>query len=93
MKMLMMLVCAVGLLPFGILRIMFGAGRLLIGLAAALFALLVMGFALAVSAVVGSLTLAGLILLAVALPFLAPLIVLAIVIALVARHASRRKYA
>ena len=67
----------------------------IIGLVAVLFAFAVVAFALVVSAVavVGALALVGLILLAVALPFLSPLIVLLIVIALVTRHSNRKKFA
>jgi hypothetical protein len=75
-----------------------GAVGLFIGMAAVLFALVVVALALAGAAllVVGALTLTGLILAAVALPFLLPIIVLLVVFCAIVsatRHTNRRKVA
>jgi len=95
MKMSPFLVPSAGFLHVGICKCIFGAGGLLIGLLAVLFAAAVVAFALAVSAaaVVGALMLTGLILLAVALPFLAPIIVVLVVVILATRHSNRRNVA
>jgi hypothetical protein len=82
----------------GILVFPIGAVGLFIGIAAALFALVVVALALAGAAlfVVGALTLVGLILAAVALPFLLPFIVVLVIFwAIVAatRHTNPRKVA
>jgi len=82
----------------GMLVFPIGAVGLLIGIAAALFALVVVALALAGAAlvVVGVLTLVGLILAAVALPFLLPIIVVLVIFWLITaatRHTNPRKVA
>jgi hypothetical protein len=82
----------------GMPKLLIGAGGLFIGMVAVLFALAVVALALAgtVLVVVGALALTGLILVAVALPFLLPIIVplvLVCVIVLATRHSNRGKVA
>ena len=95
MKNLMILLPSVSLPLFTISRFMSGAGRLLIGTVAMLFALAVVVMALTGAAlvVIGALSLTGLILLVVALPFLLPFVVLFGVIILATRHSRRGKLA
>jgi YD repeat-containing protein len=69
-------------------KVLFGGFGLLIGFFALLF-----GLEVAAVAVVGSLVLVGLVLLAIALPFLLPIIVPLVLIILITRHSTRRKFA
>ncbi len=78
--------------------LLLGACGVLIGIAAALIALVVAALAVTGAAlvVVGALTLTGLILLAVALPFLLPVVALLFVLWLIVVatcHTNRRKVA
>jgi hypothetical protein len=69
-------------------KVLFGGFGLLVGWFALLF-----GLAVAAVAVVGSLVLVGLILLAIALPLLLPIILPLGLIILMIRHSTRRKFA